>query len=391
MAGERGRLSFNFVLSADAQAGDQVDDLRDQIEAQGHIFVVTRGQFLPPPIQNVFSEGTRETLQHPNRMHEMARAGYALIALVTEQPTLVTREGLVWNYMTSESWERRAEIFVEVAPALTAAWSYVPGAAAVLRRFVRSAADIEMAWGARFDRIRSTAVPQFDFCFFGGMTTRRQRVLAAIAKRGHKLDIIPHSSTLARRDERIPHSKIVLDIKQYHWWELVSSVRYVTALACQRPVVAETRSPHAQRGWENAVRFASPETFAETAAECLAFWAQLYERQVTALKGKPDTIAAAIRMLPTPLPAPRFEVAPPPPPSPPARVEPPPHQPGRRGGPPRLLEVQAGTNFVEWQGAVYAIPQRVGKIEIDKADISRFPGIRKFGDLATARQGVKKR
>ena len=345
----RQSLSFSDMLSADAQAGDQVDDLRDQIEAHGHTFTTTRGNFLPPPVYNIFAEGTLETLKHPARVHEMARAGYGLIALITEEPTLVTTEGLCWNYMTTGTWEHRADLFVEIAPALSAAWCYVPGGAAIMRRFVAVAADIDMAWGQRFNRRRPLPVPHFDFCFFGGLTPRRQRMLAEIAKRGFKVDIIPHSSSLARRDERIPHSRIVLDIKQHHWWDLVSSVRYVTALCCGRPVVAEWRSERFRAGWEGAVRFAPPGELIDVAADQLARWAPLYDAQVAWLRGKPDTLEAAIAKLPaipekpnrtvlwptTPAPVERLD------PLRPAPVQPLPQPPGRMG-PPHLVEAEPG-------------------------------------------------
>ena len=393
MVGERRRLSFNFMLSADAQAGDQVDDLRDQIEAHGHTFAVTRGQFLPPPWYNVFSEGVSEVMRHPDRLHEMARAGYGLIALVTEEPTLVTGEGLVWNYMTTGTWERRAELFVQIAPALTAAWCYVPGAAAVLRRVVKNSSAVDLAWGQRFNRPRPSQVPRFDFCFFGGMTPRREQLLGEIAKR-YKVDVIPHSTTLAKRDERIPHSKIVLDIKQYHWWDLVSSVRYVTALCCGRPVVAEWRSSRARLGWGAAVLFAPLGQLTQIAAAELERGATLYDREVAGLRAMPDTMGTAIGGLPAIPEKPVNVVSWPPAAAAAAAAQvvvpvPPGHRPA--GGPPRLVETQPGMNFVEWRGDIYAIPQRVGKIELDRADISRFPGIKKFRDLVTAKNGTRKR
>jgi hypothetical protein len=97
-------VKFNFVLSVDAQAGDQLDDLRDQIEALGHEFTFSRADFKPPPWFNIFGEGTSETTRQPHRVLEMGRAGYQLIALITEQPTRVTGEGLVWNYMGWGGW-----------------------------------------------------------------------------------------------------------------------------------------------------------------------------------------------------------------------------------------------------------------------------------------------
>jgi hypothetical protein len=390
MAGERGHLSFNFVLSIDAQAGDQVDDLRDQIEALGHSFAVTRGEFKPPPTYNLFSDGVSEVMRDIPRMLQMGRSGYQLVTLVTEAPTLVSSEGLAWNYMMTPSWEARAEAFVAMAPALTAAWCYVPGAARVLRRFVRRTADIDMAWGPRFDSFRDTIAPRTDFCFYGGLTWRRQKVIDQIKARGCSVDVIHHSTSLADRDLRLQHSKVVLDIKQYHWWDLCSSARYTTALWHGRPVVAEWRPRAVRASWEEAVRFARHDLFVETAVHALRTWRELYRKQIAAIKKRPDTVKAAIAALPMPgagkgLPAVTLGAAS----TQPQTAVQAPLRPSTFV--PRLLDSQPGINYVEWQQWIFAIPHRLGKIEIDKTDLARFPAIKKYANLQAAKQAMRGR
>src|SRR5215469_15622697 len=268
-------MYFNFVLSICAQAGDQVDDMRDQLEAYGHEFRVSRGEFLRPPWINLFVESTDEA--SPNRIKLLSLEGYRFVALVTEEPTLVTKNGLVWNYQTGDVWLKRAERFVELAPYLRAAWCYAPGAAASLARFCRKAFDIDMAWGRRFLEPKLDPEPHYDFCFFGGLTERRERVISQFVQRGHRVDVIPHVSSLAERDARVPLSRVVLDIKQHEWWSLVSSVRYVTGLLCRRPTVAESRPSAAKARWARVVRFATADDrFYDEAIRLLSDYRAVY-------------------------------------------------------------------------------------------------------------------
>ena len=377
-----GPLKFNFMLSVDAQAGDQVDDLRDQIEGLGHEFVVSRNRLLPPPWFNLIVEGTSEATAA--RLATLEGAGYQLVILLTEKPTLVSAEGLVWNYHTSDAWMARADVFLKTSHHFCAAWCYAPGAAAEIRRFVPRAADIDLGWGRRFDASRTEVEPKHDFCFFGSPTPRRQQVLDAFRKRGRSVDIIPHSSSLMARDARIPNSRVVLDVKQYHWWDLASSVRYATALLCGRAVVAEERSWHAKGDWRRVIEFAPEGSFAEVAEAVLRDWRAIAESQRAALKRKPDTIAAAIKALPEPRQKPlRFvheaESSKPPPP-----ILVPSHE-----GAPILIDSLRGTNLVAWREFIYAVPQALGALHVDRINLARYPSIRCFPDQETARRALR--
>ena len=372
------RLRFNFMLSIDAQAGDQVDDLRDQIEGLGHEFSVSRNRFMPPPWFNLVTEGTSEAT--PARLAPLNGAGYQLVILLTEQPTLVGAEGLVWNYHTSDIWTSRAEVFLQTARHFCAAWCYAPGAADEIRRFVPRAIDIDLGWGKRFEAPRPEVAPKHDFCFFGATTPRRQQVMDALRKRGRSVDVIPHSSTLQARDARIPHSRVVLDIKQYHWWDLASSVRYSTALLCGRPVVAEARSWRARGDWRRVVEFAPEGFFLETAEAALGDWRRAAESQRSALRAKSDTIAAAIALLPEPRDKP-LRIVPEALPIAPA-AEPTPT------GPPILIDSIRGTNLVAWREFIYAVPQALGAVHVDHINLSRYPSIRCYPDRETARRSI---
>jgi hypothetical protein len=252
-----------------------------------------------------------------------------------------------------------------------------------MRRFVRRSADIDMAWGKRFLRRRKDVVPTYDFCFFGGLTARRERVLNEVVRRGFKLDLISHSTSLVARDARISLSRVVLDVKQHHWWDLISSVRYTTALGQGRPVVAEARSAQARADWEGVVRFAQHDRFIETAAHSLLSWERLHEVQAAALRRKPDTLGAAIAMLPPPqassahfVPlslAENFVVY---------------HRPNGHPTVPQLLASIKGFNIVGWLDAVYTVPQRIGSVHLDKIDLLRYPAIRRFSSYAAAEQEI---
>lgn len=369
-------MKFSFMLSADAQAGDQLDDLRDQLEDLGHEFAISRGTFLPPPWYNLVCEGVSEAT--PERTAALALAGYLVVMLVTEKPTLVTAEGLVWNYHTTGAWITRAEQFVASAPHYSAAWCYAPGAAKAIKRFMPRAADVDMGWGKRFLAKRMPARPAFDFCFFGGPTQRRDRVINELRARGRTVDVIPHSSTLHARDGRVPSAKVVLDIKQYAWWDLVSSVRYVTALLCGRPVIAEARPEEAKGDWKDVVDFAGEHDFFQRAEAMLKNWEATYKRQVAALREKPSTMKDALRVLP---PAPKTNgVALP-------------YHPSRgmidiNTPAPKLIESLNGMNLVGWKGSVFAIPQQLGTVHIDKVDLLHFPTIRRFSSYQEAEKGL---
>lgn len=292
-------MKFNLLVEKGVwSGGDQVSDLRDQIESLGHEFTAQYDRFMPPPWFNLFCEGT---IGAPSaRLAKLHEAGYQTVLLVTEKPTLVTSEGLVWNYHTgsdSDDWARRANEFYASAPYISAAWCYVPQSTEAIRRFIPRVAEIDVAWGSRFLKPKDIE-PRYDFCFFGSATERRIRVMKALSRQGFSVDIIPHASVLDDRDARIPHSKVVLDIKQHHWWDLVSSMRYVVALGQGRPVVAEHRE--IQGEWAKIVRFCKDGEFIANAISMLENWQAEYVRQLAALKAKPDTMAAAIAVLPEP-------------------------------------------------------------------------------------------
>lgn len=58
--------------------------------------------------------------------------------------------------------------------------------------------------------------------------------------------------------------------------------------------------------------------------------------------------------------------------------------PQRPGEPPVLIGSIEGINLVQWREKIYAIPQQVGRLELDRADMARFPMIKTYPDLARA-------
>lgn len=358
-------MRFNFVLSRDAQAGDQVDDVRDQIEAAGHEFVLSRGQFAPPPAVNIFSEGTTEA--SAAAITELAKSGHRIVCLLTEEPTLISNGGLVWNYRTDEpNWFGRAREFVAMVPHLAACWCYAPGSAAKISHLL-PAADIDIGYGKRFALPRPVVEPTFDFCFFGGLTDRRGVVIDRFRRRGHTVDVIPHSTSLADRDARIPRSRVVIDARQYEWWRLVSSVRYATAIMCGRPAVAEYRVPEARVNWDRIVAFAPEDTFDSlyaTATKVLAGWKREHARQLKALRERRTSLDAAITLVPPQRPWIRvthltkvFDAS--------AIAQPPAPGPDDFAVPHLVGEVRT-VNLVHWRGSVWTVPQGLGQRHLNE-------------------------
>lgn len=373
-------MHFSYCLSAEAPTLDQAEDLRDQLTAAGHEFVITPRELLPPPWVNLFSEFTPEVTLA--RVRQRAAEGYHLVCLVTEMPTLVTRGGLVWNYHTEPWWLARAELFVDMAPHLTAAWCYVPGAAAQVKRFVPRAAQVDMAYGARFERPRAQREPKHDFCFFGTLTKRRGQIVDTLRRAGFTVDVIPFQ-TLAERDSRVLDAKVVLDLKQFEWWPMVSTSRYVTALQLGRPVAAEHRPLTLSAGWEKVVAFAKDDTDAAllaTAAAALADWSGLYRRQLAALRARQVTIAKAVTVLPRiramATPTSSLSVSYP---QVPMRVM----GPTQFYGTPTLLGSMNDVNIVGYRDAVYTVPHAMGTVHLDRESLPRHP-IREFQSLAEA-------
>lgn len=380
-------LRFNFVVAPYAQVGDQVDDLKDQLQEAGQGFTVSR-EFLPPPIFNLYCESAFE----PGYLIELSKAGYQLIVVLTEEPTLVSTEGLVWNYNTIEGWVRRAEDFVRTAPHLIAAWCYVVGSAARISKWVR-AADIDAAYGPRFSRsLLRNEDPVNDFCFFGRLTERRARIIEELRCGGHSVDVIPHNSTLVQRDARIPMAKVVLDIKQEHWWQVASGMRYVTALCRGRPVIAEGRDHPSAETWNRVVHFVGPDKgFIVAARAMLQDWKTVWETQEKALRiSHPSHIPAAIKKLPKPRAAipgiahiKRSE-----------QIAIPPSEPlvfpiaNGDVGPPRLVASVRGVNLVRFAGNFWVIPQNLGKVHLERLEERMRPGIRRFATYAEAQEAL---
>lgn len=290
-------MKFNLVLNTHDYAGDHVDDLRDQIENAGHEFSMTRVEVKQKPWFNLFFEGS--AVMPLGRIKTFTN--HKFIVIVTEEPTIVGNK-LVWNKGMSDSTQpnfiARAEQFMTLVPHVDAAWCYAQGSATTMKNIIPASAEIELMMGKRFNRELPVTNPNFDFCFFGLLSSHREAMIAHVRKQGFTVDVIPIQSSLAQRDARIPNSRVVLDLKQFEWWELASAARYIAALYMGRPVIAEWRKGIAKDRWDKFVHFAGEFDFIEQAKIVLENWQSEYKRQFANLKNQKSMIEDAIKILP---------------------------------------------------------------------------------------------
>lgn len=58
-------------------------------------------------------------------------------------------------------------------------------------------------------------------------------------------------------------------------------------------------------------------------------------------------------------------------------------------GPPILIDSIRGTNLVAWREFIYAVPQALGAVHIDRVNFSRYPSIKIYQDRAAALRGIR--
>ncbi len=375
-------LRFNFSLLAyPAPHGGRSSyaDLAAAFEAQladlGHT-LLRQDALLPPPAINLVMEGF-DKASVATLLRER-RAGKRMVVVATEMPTCATAHGFLWNNRLDPYWAARAITFPTAAPLFDACWALTIDAAAVLRRYVPDTFEIELGYSPRL-LAQSDVEPAQDFCFFGSKTDRRAGVISELRRRGHSVEAIWHMPPAAERDKAIDRSRVVLDIKPFAWWPVVSSSRISTALHRGRPVVCEPRGPQqTQAAWKDIGWFArSDESFPDEAAMVLAHWRAVHVRQMASfrrltaeacLAGAIAGTEEALRKPPRPVPA---EIAT--------------AESAASTGAPRLVKAVARTNLVEYQGKIYAVPQAVGNFHVDR---DQHQSVKVYGSIAEAERAL---
>lgn len=325
--------------------------------------------FEVPPAVNLVCEGFNGvTLQ---TLWAERAAGRRVVMLVTEMPVRASRDALLWNYRVDEYWAERAHYFLQALPYVDALWCLVPGAAATLARYGRQAHDITFGFAAPL-LAPVRAEPWADACLFGSRTPRRDAVVGALRRRGLSIVTLWDMPPLVERTATIAQAKVVIDVKAFDWWPVVSTSRISAALYAGRPAVCEARSTPGV--WGQVVPFV--DDLAAAIEATARRWREAYLEQLLAFKALPwrATLAAAVAAMPAT--ASPVGAAPP---------QPFTHAPGAE---PRLIESRNGHNLVGFGSHVYVVPQHFGTLDLAREEHRVRPGIRRFDTVDQARSAA---
>lgn len=289
-------MLFNFFMSMHNAIGkrsleDVVGIMGNQLRALGHEAILDSrnlqediGQHVyvtHPNSINVLVEGfTPGWVEH---LSQARAAGIRFLILATEEPT---ERG--FNHGTQKEMVARQKIFPEAAKLCEGILHLVPGEHVTrwYGQFVPSA-QAELGFAPGLLRVTNQE-PDFDFGFFGSLTTRRHRILKRLAKMvGTQKAVFIESKFPAQdvRDAMVRRCKVIVQLRKFEAMGLVSSSRCNTALMVGRPVVPE---PHTlTHPWDEVIRF--PQTmdgFYRNALLARSAWRQVWNDQVDKFRRK---------------------------------------------------------------------------------------------------------
>lgn len=244
----------NHTLIGQRSLEDVIGIFGHQLRALGHkaIWDTANDKFLARETGiNVVVEGFTDG--SINALAQGYKAGARFICLATEEPT---PKG--FNHGRDPEMVRRQEKFPEAAKYFEAIFHLVPGNAVTqwYNQFA-PAAYVELGFAPTL--IRSTLEePQYNFGFFGSLTSRRLKILKRLAKQIGTEKAVRVEATFATQEERdriMRQARVIVQVRKYEEMGLVSSSRCNTALHIGRPVVAE---PHFLADqWRDVVKFSS--------------------------------------------------------------------------------------------------------------------------------------
>lgn len=143
-------------------------------------------------------------------------------------------------------------------------------------------AYVELGYAPTLPRPSDWIEPQFDFGFFGSVSTRRLKILKKLAKAIGSEKAVRVEGTFPSQTERdriMREARVIVQIRKHEEMGLVSSSRCNTALCLGRPVVAE---PHLlSKPWDEIVKFsASLDAFYNDCLMARSMWKGLHASQM---------------------------------------------------------------------------------------------------------------
>lgn len=227
---------------------------------------------------NVIVEGFTEGTV---RLMAAAKAqGARFLILATEEPT---PKGFNWG--TQREMVERQKVFPEAAKLCEGIIYLVPGES--VGRWYGDhapAAYTELGYAPALVRQNDFKEPDFDFGFYGTLSSRREKLLKKFQRQtGKRIKIMPDFGTQTERDVEMRRARVILQIRKFEEMGLVSSSRCNTALCIGRPVVAE---PHdLSKPWDEIVQFSLTwGAFVNDAMMTWSAWRGVHAQQMAKFK-----------------------------------------------------------------------------------------------------------
>jgi hypothetical protein len=246
---------FNHNPLGQRSLEDVIAIFGHQVKALGHQFVWDKDNNslnidgVRGGAYNVIVEGFT-----PSITSLLAR-GYAngarYVCLATEEPT---PSG--FNHGLQKEMRWRQEEFPNAAKFFDAIFHLVPGKH-VTDWYSQYAPSSYVELGYAPSLVRGNWIePEFDFGFYGSVSTRRYRILRQMQNRHPSrkiIHIVADFRSQVERDREMQRCRVILQLRKHDQMGLVSSSRCGTALCLGRPIVAE--SHELSKPWDEIVRF----------------------------------------------------------------------------------------------------------------------------------------
>lgn len=241
---------FNHCPQGKNAVADIITIMSAQLEALGHR-VAEPGDFLIGRGLNLVLESFAEE-DYLQRIAAAHGRGARFLFVATELPTEVG-----FNGGTDPGMICRQQVFPEAARYAEGILHLVAGAD-VTRWYSQHAPSAYAELGYAPSLVRDTVDedPDYDFCFFGQASGRREVILSRLAMLGRTLVIDRLWLSQKERDRQARRAKVVVQLLATDEVGYPSSTRCAMSI-CRigRPVVAEPHS--APGGWDSVVHFSS--------------------------------------------------------------------------------------------------------------------------------------
>lgn len=239
--------------------------------------------YVADDVINVLVEGF--VPQHEAILAEAHRRGARFLILATEEPT---PKG--FNHGTQREMTKRQFDFHHAGKFADGIMYLVPGP--YCQEFYSQFAPseyVELGYAKSLER-KYPNPPEYEFGFYGSLTTRRLRILKKLANRSGRgyekaVKVVADFKTQQERDQQMSRAKVIVQVRKFEAMGLVSSSRCNTALHLGRPVVAE---PHdLSKPWDEIVNFSSSlDHFYNLALMAATNWKAFHANQMERFKTK---------------------------------------------------------------------------------------------------------